>query len=213
MRFIFKVYSMLRAWMDHIKLSIAKKGAMRSLTLIGEFHNFSKTSRVILASGSDKKDIEMHAHAELFGILVSYDHGRIILNEWVKIGMGTRICAVNYISIGKNTAIATGVTVIDNNTHPINPEDRLYMRHTPHGSEERRPQYSANAPIVIGENVWIGTDARICKGVTIGDNAIIAACSVVTKDVPANAIAAGNPAKIVKTDIDKLTEPIFPLNR
>ena len=70
---------------------------------------------------------------------------------------------------------------------------------------------SDNSPIIIGNNVWIGTEARICKGVTIGDNAIIAANAVVTKDVPANAIAAGNPAKIVKTDIDKTTKPIFPL--
>ena len=52
--------------------------------------------------------------------------------------------------------------------------------------------------------MWIGSNVRICKGVTIGQGAVIAACSVVTKDVPANSIAAGNPAKIVKTDIDQL---------
>ena len=67
-------------------------------------------------------------------------------------------------------------------------------------------KYSASKPIRIGENVWIGENVRICKGVTIGNNAVIAACSVVTKDVPANAIAAGNPAKIVKTDIDKIDD-------
>ena len=64
-------------------------------------------------------------------------------------------------------------------------------------------KHSANAPIIIGENCWIGTNVRICKGVTIGDNSVIAACSVVTKDVPANCIVAGNPAKIVKSNIDK----------
>lgn len=57
--------------------------------------------------------------------------------------------------------------------------------------------------------MWIGENARICKGVTIGDNAVIAACSVVTKNVPANAIAAGNPAKIVKENIHLLPEPVF----
>ena len=70
----------------------------------------------------------------------------------------------------------------------------------------RKWKHSVSSPIIIGENVWIGSNVRICKGVTIGDNSVIAACSVVTKDVPANAIAAGNPAKIVKTDIDKIND-------
>lgn len=57
---------------------------------------------------------------------------------------------------------------------------------------------------MIGKNVWIGEHARICKGVTIGDGSVIAANSVVTKDVPALSIAAGNPAKIVKENIDQV---------
>ena len=59
-----------------------------------------------------------------------------------------------------------------------------------------------SASIYIGRNVWIGEYSRICKGVTIGDNSIVAANSVVTKNVPANCIVAGNPAKIVKKDIE-----------
>ena len=82
------------------------------------------------------------------------------------------------------------------------------MRHTPHGAIERSNIWAANAEIIIGENVWIGSDVRICKGVKIGDNAIIAACSVVTKDVPANSIAAGNPARIVKEEYDINTTSI-----
>ena len=61
--------------------------------------------------------------------------------------------------------------------------------------------------IVIGNDVWIGYEAVILAGVTIGDGAIIGTRAVVTKDVPANAIAAGNPAKIVKTDIDQIPAP------
>lgn len=71
--------------------------------------------------------------------------------------------------------------------------------------------YSDNAPIVIGENVMIGNNARICKGVTIGDNCIVGANAVVTKSVPANCIVAGNPAKIVKENIDQNTKRYFPL--
>lgn len=60
-------------------------------------------------------------------------------------------------------------------------------------------QQGQRAPIVIGNDVFIGARSIILKGVTIGDAAIIGAGSVVTKDVPAGAIAAGNPAKIVRT--------------
>jgi acetyltransferase-like isoleucine patch superfamily enzyme len=92
---------------------------------------------------------------------------------------------------------------MDNNNHPINPEDRKFIWDTEEDSIYRLWKFSDSKPVVIGKNVWIGMYARISKGVTIGDNAIIAANAVVTKDVPANSIAAGNPARIVKTDIDK----------
>ena len=56
-------------------------------------------------------------------------------------------------------------------------------------------------PIIIGDNVWLGINSIILKGVTRGDNAIVAAGSVVTKNVPPNSIVAGNPAKVIKTNI------------
>ena len=54
------------------------------------------------------------------------------------------------------------------------------------------------APIHIGKNVWIGANATVLPGVTIGDNAVIAAAAVVTKDVPANVVVAGVPAKVIR---------------
>ncbi|MCQ2281530.1 MAG: acyltransferase [Bacteroidales bacterium] len=194
-----------------VKLKFIQKECEKNATFIGSNHSFRQKTRIYLRAGSTKDNVIIHDHCEMFGTLKSYGNGKIIMHDWSKLGEGSTIESVNMVSIGKDTAIATNVTIIDNNTHPINPADRRYMRHTPHGSKERLNIYSANAPIIIGENVWIGTNARICKGVTIGDNAIIAANSVVTKNVPANAVAAGNPAKIVKEDIDKTTTPIFPL--
>lgn len=99
--------------------------------------------------------------------------------------------------------MSTNCVITDNNNHPVNPIDRRIMTLTPSGSFERSWINSDNAPIIIGRNVWVGENARICKGVTIGDGAVIAANAVVTKDVPANSIAAGNPARIVKTQIDQ----------
>ena len=62
--------------------------------------------------------------------------------------------------------------------------------------------YRTAKPVIIGDNVWIGYRAMILKGVTIGDNSVVAANSVVTKDVPSNSIVAGNPAKIIRTGIN-----------
>lgn len=117
----------------------------------------------------------------------------------------------NNIRIGDYTAIANNVTIVDHNYHPINPADRKYMRQTPLGSIERSPIYSLNKPVSIGPNVWLGNSVRVCKGVSIGDNSIIGANSVVTKDIPANCIAVGNPARVVKTDIHLSTEKVFPI--
>jgi len=66
-------------------------------------------------------------------------------------------------------------------------------------------------PITIGKNVWITTNCVILPGVTIGDNSVIGAGSIVTKDIPANSVAAGNPCKVLKTiDQDKLISGLYP---
>lgn len=208
-----KIINFFRYFNRNIKLYFVKRDIKQHCTFIGVGQAFRVTSRVNLSDGSLPEDVVLHDHCDMFGKIESMHHGKVIMHDWSKIGPNSVITAVNRVEIGKDTAIASGVTIIDNNTHPINPADRRYMRHTPHHSLERHNRFSANAPIIIGENVWIGTKARIQKGVTIGDNAIIAANSVVTKNVPANAIAAGNPAKIVKENIDQSTTPIFPLTQ
>ena len=58
-----------------------------------------------------------------------------------------------------------------------------------------------DAPVIIEKNVWLGVNVTVLKGVTIGENAIIAACSVVTRSIPPNAVAAGVPAKVLKKSI------------
>lgn len=179
-----------------------------SITHIGNFIEVSVGTTVKLMDGSTKDDILVKDNVMLLGChLFSFNHGRIELGKCSKLGHGTKILCVDKVVIGDYTAIATDVTIVDNNNHPINPDFRLFMRMTQHGSDARSWAHSDHKPVVIGKNCWIGEKSRIQKGVTIGDNSIVAACSVVTKDVPANCIAAGNPARIVKTDIDQIPAP------
>lgn len=113
----------------------------------------------------------------------------ITIGDHVLISPGVRISAANSISIGDSCMLASHVYITDSDWHGI------YDRSMP--SKEL-------SCVVLEENVWVGDSAIVFKGVTIGKNSIIGAGSVVTSDVPANVIAAGNPAKIIKElDPDK----------
>lgn len=100
---------------------------------------------------------------------------------------GATIDCSNSIEIGEYCAIAQGAIIKDSDEHAI--VDEL-------GNKNEYTQ-----PIIIGNKVWIGTNAIILKGVTIGDGAIVAAGAVVTKDVPAHALVAGVPAKVIRENI------------
>ena len=92
---------------------------------------------------------------------------------------------VGKVRIGANAQIAPNVSIYTAG-HPIHPDSR-------------NSGYEYGISITIGDNVWIGGNACIMPGVTIGNNVVIGAGSVVTKDVPDNVIAAGNPCKIIRT--------------
>ena len=101
---------------------------------------------------------------------------------------GSTICASTSVTIGDNVMIGSGCIITDTDAHPIDWRDRM----------EDRDAHTLKAPVVIGNNVFIGTRSIILKGVTIGDRAVIGAGSVVSSDVPADCIVAGNPSKVVK---------------
>lgn len=90
----------------------------------------------------------------------------------------THIYVGDYTMFGPNVTVATA-------GHPILPE-------------LRKKGYQYNAPITIGKNCWIGAGAIILPGITIGDNVVIGAGSIVTKDIPSNVIAVGNPCKVLR---------------
>jgi acetyltransferase-like isoleucine patch superfamily enzyme len=110
------------------------------------------------------------------------DEGQIKIGSYCVICPGVRISSALEITIGDSCMIANNVYITDNDWHDI------YNR-----ASTGKPK-----PVHIENNVWLGDSVIVCKGVTIGENSVIGAGAVVTKDIPVNVVAAGNPAKVVK---------------
>ena len=110
------------------------------------------------------------------------DKGRIRIGNYCLICSGVRIGSAHEILIGNNCMIASNAYITDSDWHDI----------------YNRVSIGKTAPVHIEDNVWIGDSVIVCKGVSIGENSIIGAGAVVVGDIPANCVAAGNPAKVVK---------------
>lgn len=109
--------------------------------------------------------------------------GRIRIGDCVLMSPGSRISASDEVTIGNGVMLANGCYVTDSDWHTI---------------YDRTVRDGKVTPVTIGDNVWLGDHATVLKGVTIGENSVVAARAVVTRDVPANVVVAGNPAKVVK---------------
>ena len=107
----------------------------------------------------------------------------IEIGDHVLISPGVRISAAQEIIISDNCMIASNAYITDSDWHGI------YDRSLPPATA---------GPVFLAPNVWIGDSAIVCKGVTIGENSIVGAGAVVSSDIPANVIAVGNPARVVK---------------
>lgn len=119
-------------------------------------------------------------------VLIRYQPGATItIGDYTGISGGT-ISASNNITIGNHVMIGSGTVICDSDSHPIKIKDR------------DAPSKTQNAPIIIDDYVFIGARSIILKGVHIGKGTVVGAGSIVTKDIPANVIAAGNPCKIIK---------------
>ena len=151
-------------------------------------------------NNSAKENITLGKHTLVGGTLIALFGGEITIGDNVYIGQGTSIQAKEKIVVSSNVIIANDVILLDNNNHPVSPEMRLKMSACGDfiNDELWSWKYAESAPVVIEENVWIGRDARIMKGVTGGEGSVVALGAVVTHNVPAYCVVAGNPARVVK---------------
>jgi acetyltransferase-like isoleucine patch superfamily enzyme len=135
-------------------------------------------------------------------------NGQIRFGRFVWLGHGTKIrCHEGQVEIGAKTVLGQECTISAYQRVSIGQQcvvaDRVMLIDFDHNVADAelavRKQGIYKRDVIVGSNVWIGYGAQILRGVTVGDNAIIGASSVVTRDIPANAVAAGTPARVVRT--------------
>jgi acetyltransferase-like isoleucine patch superfamily enzyme len=127
--------------------------------------------------------------------------GNIKIGSRTFIGRSNLIC-YRSVTIGDDVIMSWGITVVDHDSHCIEWEKRRtdvsdWIRGRKNWKDV------SNAPVVISDKAWIGFNVSVLKGVTIGEGAVVGACSVVTRDVPAYCLVVGNPAKVVRQLVRK----------
>jgi acetyltransferase-like isoleucine patch superfamily enzyme len=163
----------------HAFMHGAAQEALRTVAEMNTGYRTSEEVRALLARLTGKA---VHETVTVFPPFYSEFGKNLTLGEDVFINIGCRFQDTGGISIGSGSLIGHGstLTTLD---HGIDPDRRADM---------------IPAPVVIGRKVWLGAAVTVVPGVTIGDGAIVGAGAVVTRDVPANAIVAGVPAKLIR---------------
>jgi acetyltransferase-like isoleucine patch superfamily enzyme len=115
--------------------------------------------------------------------LVSLPGGHLEIGDNVFINHGTSIVASAHVRIGRDSLIGTHVMVMDCDFHTV----------------ETKAWDTTGSPVLIGERVWLANRSIVLKGVTIGDDSVVGAGSVVTRDVPPRTLVAGNPARVIRS--------------
>ncbi|MGO2749668.1 MAG: sugar O-acetyltransferase [Pseudoclavibacter sp.] len=176
---------MLAGELYHADDAELSAGAQRAIRLQAEYNSAfpvdGERASEVLAELIGSLGADVAVKAPLY-----VDYGsNITIGDGTFINVGLVALDVTPITIGAHCQIGPNVQLLTP-THPLDPEPR-------------RAGYEAGAPITLGDNVWLGGGVIVCPGVTIGENTVVGAGAVVTKDLPANVVAVGNPAKVIRT--------------
>lgn len=184
----------LRTFLDHVNSGeLIEAGtpmhrfmhgaAQEAFRITAQLNNAYRTPEEIRALLFELTGKEVDASVALFPPFYSEFGKNITLGRGVFINMGCRFQDTGGITIGDDSLIGHGCTLTTLN----------------HGVDPARRGDMVPAPVTIGRQVWLGASVTVVPGVTIGDGAIVGAGAVVTRDVPANAIVAGVPAKVIRS--------------
>lgn len=170
---------------------------------------FSKEAKI--CNLNNKKTINIGSNTHIMGFLQTFpNHGEIIIGNNCYLGDHSRIWSYEKVSIGDNVLISHNVNIFDNTTHPIDYLERRALQSSIYSKGmPKEIEHLTSKPVFIDDDAWICCNSIILRGIHIGKGAIVAAGSVVTKDVPDFAMVAGNPAKVIKYTTDKSEETFY----
>ena len=177
-----------------------EKAVINALFNKGEIDPTARFSAAaVLQNLSNRKDaIVIGKESNIEGMIMIYPYGgKISIGEYCSLSPGSRLISVAEIKIGNRVLIAHNVNIIDNNSHPVDAALRHQDFKESYTTGMQQHDLSA-APVTIEDDVWIGHNTTVLKGVKIGRGAIIGASSVVTKDVEPWSVNAGNPLRVIK---------------
>ena len=170
----------------------------RATCRLGPGARLMRTARIRNIRGQSDH-ISIGPNSVIRGELTTFAHGgKIEIGSWCYIGEGSRIWSAALIEISDRALIAHNVNIFDNLTHPLRATERHEQIKQTFTRGHPREISLDESPVRIGKDAWIGAGAMVLRGVTVGEGGVVAAGAVVTKDVPAFSIVAGNPAVLVR---------------
>lgn len=145
------------------------------------------------------RHIKVGKHTIVAGELLVFSHGGdISIGEWCYIGEGARVWSSGSVHIGDRVLISHNVNIFDSLTHPLNARLRHAQFKAIMQTGHPRSIDLGERPVTVGNDVWIGANACVLRGVFLGEGAIVGASAVVTHDVPPFTLVAGNPARVIR---------------
>lgn len=178
--------------------SLVRRATIRRHAAVGT--GFTIAGRTSVRNEGHRDQVRIGSEVTLLDDeLRCYRDGQIVIGNRVWMSLRGQVISATSIEIGSDCIFGRDVYISDTNEHPVDPEVRRAQTraHFLQGTPPDR-YAAASSPVSIGDGVWVGERAIILKGVTIGRDSVVAAGSVVTKDVPARSVVAGNPARVVK---------------
>ncbi len=142
----------------------------------GSWPHFNNEGEIAIGINCSFRSFRIRQHFTVF------KNAKLEIGDGSFLNDGINLCAAKSIKIGHHTMIGDMTTIYDTDFHQISPDLPMKL-----------------APVIIGNNVWIGTNVMILPGAVIGDHSVIAAGSIVTGEIPTKSLAAGSPARVIKT--------------